>query len=92
MEKKNCFGILENVFPVSENGLREIVPECFKCPDRVSCLKKAIATKEGLRMREELVDRAADKGLMGRFQRWSRKKELDRISRKHGKKRKRWWK
>ena len=92
MEKKNCFGVLENVFPVGETGLREIEPECFECPHKVPCLKEAMATKEGLKMREELVDRAADRGLMGRFQRWYRKKELDRISKKDEKKRKRWWK
>ena len=92
MGKKDCFGILENVFPVSKNGLREIKPACSKCAARVSCLKQALATKEGLKMREEIFDRASQGGLMSRFQRWSRKKELDRISAKQDRKRKRWWK
>ena len=46
-EKNECFGILDNVFPISENGLREIVTECFQCPDRVLCLKIALSTEEG---------------------------------------------
>jgi len=83
MVKKDCFGILEKVFPVKEHGLRETLPECFKCPDRVLCLKQAMNTKEGLKLREELIDRAAEGGLIGRFQRWSRKKELERLSKKY---------
>ena len=77
--KKECFGILDDVFPLGDKGYREVVPECFKCPDAVLCLKAAISTKEGLEMRAELLDRAASGGLLGRLQRWSRKKALHRL-------------
>lgn len=77
--KKECYGILDRVFPVSENGLREITPECFHCPDRTPCLRAALCTKEGLQMRAEMLDRAVERGLVGRVRRWSQKKELNRL-------------
>lgn len=79
MAEKECFGILDKVFPVGEQGLREIDPDCFQCPERTLCLKAALSTKEGLEMRAENLDRAAASGLMGRLQRWSQKKELSRL-------------
>ena len=79
MIKKECFGILDKVFPLGEKGLREIVPECFQCPETKLCLKAALTTKEGIEMRTEILDRGASGGLIGRLQRWSRKKELHRL-------------
>jgi hypothetical protein len=76
MGKKDCFGILEKIFPLTDKGLREIVPECFDCPERISCLKKALNTKEGIEMRAEIMDRAHATGLIGRIRLWSHKKHL----------------
>jgi len=76
MEKKECFGVLDKIFPVNKSGLREIVPECFNCSDRIACLKEAIATKEGVEMRLGILERAPTGGLMNRIRRWSQKKEL----------------
>ncbi|UCF56753.1 MAG: hypothetical protein JSW15_11900 [Deltaproteobacteria bacterium] len=88
MVKKECFGILDKVFPVGNKGLREITPECFQCPDRTSCLKAALCTKEGLEMRAEILERAAASGMVGRFQRWSQKKELYRLMKEQREKKK----
>ena len=77
--KKECFGILDIVFPRSEKGLREVPPECFLCPDRVECMRAALKTKEGLEMRAENLDRTEAKGMLGRLQRWSGKKEFNRL-------------
>jgi len=79
MVKKDCFGVLDQVFPVGEDGLREIVRACFECSDRVSCLKAALDTREGLEMRSQNLDRAASGGMIGRLRRWSYKKELHRL-------------
>ena len=79
---------MEKVFPVTKNGLREIVPECFECPDRVTCLKKAMTTQEGIEMRSEILDRSPAHGLFGRIRRWSERKELYRLSELKKKKRK----
>jgi hypothetical protein len=78
MVEKDCYGILDEVFPVGPEGLREIVPACFECPERTPCLRKALSTREGVEMRAEIIDRAAARGLIGRLQRWSRKKTLSR--------------
>jgi hypothetical protein len=88
MEKKDCFGILDSVFPLTDRGLREIVPECFECDDRLSCLKEALATKEGVEMREDILKSAPAEGLIGRIKRWSEKKELRRITKKEKNKKK----
>ena len=78
MSKKECYGVLDRVFPEGEHGLRQVPPGCFECPDRVSCLKDAINTKEGLEMRSELLAKAEQGGLIGKFHRWSQKKHLSR--------------
>ena len=86
MKEKGCFGILQRVFPVGAEGLREVPPGCFECSFRIACLRAALLTPEGVQMRFEMVDRAASKGTMGRLERWSKKKELSRLLREERKK------
>ena len=86
MKEKGCFGILPRVFPVGAEWLREVPPGCLECSFRIACLRAALLTPDGVQMRFEMVDRAASKGMMGRLERWSRKKELSRLVRKEGKK------
>ena len=76
--QKDCFGILDKVFPMGEEGLREIVPACFDCPDRMECLQSALNTEQGLVFRSGLVDRSPASGLVDRFKRWSDRKDLSR--------------
>ncbi len=71
-----CFGDLDIVFPMGEDGLRTSPEKCLSCALKTECLRKAMTKKNGLKMREEYVDRAYDSGMMGFFQRWSRKKHL----------------
>jgi len=70
----DCFGNLDTVFPVGSDGLRSSPPKCMKCPFATSCLKSAMQGPEGLRLQEEKVDQAYSHGLIGRLERWSRKK------------------
>jgi hypothetical protein len=77
--KKECFGILDKVFPMGEDGLRETVTTCFDCPQKVPCLKAALRTEEGLMFRNEILDRAPAGGLAGRIKRWSEKKRLNQL-------------
>ena len=79
MTQRTCFGILAEVFPEGDGGLREVPPACFDCPDRVLCLKAALKTKEGLEMRAGMLERAEGSGLVGRLRRWSQKKEVSRL-------------
>jgi len=80
MEKvnKECFGILENVFPMGKEGLREVVPTCFDCLEKKDCLQTALNSPEGLVFRSEVLDRSPADGLTGWFKKWSERKTLNR--------------
>jgi len=69
-----CFGRLDIVFPVDEEGFRTSPPECMRCSHAKACLQAALATAEGLRLKEEKVDQAYNYGLIGKLERWSKKK------------------
>lgn len=73
-----CFGDLETVFPEGEDGLRSSPEKCLSCALKTECLKKAMSRDRGLEVREKVVDRAYDSGMMSFFERWSTKKALQR--------------
>ncbi|MCK4728826.1 MAG: hypothetical protein KAT27_07885 [Desulfobacterales bacterium] len=72
IEHPDCFGQLDTVFPMGEEGLRTSPPECMKCPFAKSCLQEAMRGPEGLKLQEEKVDLAYEHGLIGKLERWSR--------------------
>ena len=82
-QKPECFGIIEIVFPMHEDGLRHSPEACMACIHKTGCLRTAIAHPEGATVEEEIVDRAYDAGRIGFLQRWSRRKQLSQ--RKKGK-------
>ncbi|OQX25617.1 MAG: hypothetical protein BWK80_14705 [Desulfobacteraceae bacterium IS3] len=73
-----CFGKLEIVFPEGDNGLRNTPESCFPCHYKTECLKTAMKKEGGLKVQEEITDRAYQSGMIGFLQRWSRKKDLQR--------------
>ena len=74
-----CFGNLEQVFPMGSHGLRETPDQCmFSCPHKTQCLRQAMSGTGGLGVKHEMVARGEKAGNIGFFQRWSRKKELHR--------------
>lgn len=74
-----CFGNLEKVFPKKANGLRETPEDCyFHCPVKTRCLRQAMATKDGVQVEEEIIERSTKAGAMTFFERWSRKKQAHR--------------
>ena len=77
--KPPCFGDLDTVFPMRNDGLRHTPKSCFECEQKTECLKTAMKTGKGTDARHEIVDRAYDTGLIGFFERWSRKKVLHRL-------------
>jgi hypothetical protein len=81
--RKHCFGILEVVFPEGEKGMREVPPGCTDCTERVVCMKAALASEDGIRFTEEMLERSESVGMIGWLERWSRKKELNRLKCKH---------
>lgn len=82
--KPVCFGNLDTVFPLTENGLRESPEQCLNaCPLKTQCLKTAMSKgADAVKVREERIDKAYDSGLMGFFERWSRKKYLKNSEKK----------
>lgn len=83
MNKENgipeCFGILEKVFPMTAKGLRQTPDDCFyQCPVKTKCLQQAMATKDGVKVEEEIIERGTQSGVMNFFERWSRKKQVHR--------------
>lgn len=82
VHRPSCFGDLAVVFPPSENGLRASPETCLACGHKTECLKTAMARESGLRVREEMVTRAYESGVIGFFERWSRKKQLHQRQKK----------
>jgi hypothetical protein len=76
--KEVCFGRLDVVFPEGAEGLREVPEGCFRCHERVACMKAALASPEGTDMQWGMVERDSEKGWRGRIKRWSRRKQLSR--------------
>ncbi len=88
-----CFGVLDAVFPIGPEGLREVAPDCWPCASRVECLRSAASSDYGVRALARERERppaapaepeqtpAADDpaGKVGEFlRRWSRLKTQDR--------------
>jgi hypothetical protein len=80
-ERPYCFGELENVFPLGEEGLRASPERCFPCVHKTECLRTAMQGAEGIKVKQEFVDRAYGSKTIGFFDRWSRKKALHRQDR-----------
>lgn len=74
--RPECYGVLELVFPMAEDGLRQTPEVCMVCEHNTACLKTAIRRGGGLRVEDEKVDRAYQAGNITFFQRWARKKSI----------------
>jgi len=88
-ERPDCFGKIDRVFPMTDSGFRETPIPCMDtCKHRVDCLRKALSSDpEADRLKNDQVDRAYDAGLMGFFERWSKKKSLNKKDKKPSNKR-----
>lgn len=73
-EQAPCFGNLDIVFPLGEDGLRHTPPSCFSCRDKTECLRAALKQRAGLQVKEEMVDRAYASGRLSFLQRWAQRK------------------
>ncbi len=76
-----CFGHIERVFPMGPGGLREVAAECWPCPERVECLRQAVASPDGGdALVNEMAKREQDHtgGVAGFVKRWSRLKSHKR--------------
>ena len=52
INKKNnlptCFGILDSVFPLGDNGIRTSPKDCLECAHKTDCLRSAMKRSNGL--------------------------------------------
>ncbi len=78
MEYPHCFANLDKVFPMGKNGLRQTPESCMVCIYKVECLRAAMGNSDGFKVREEIIDRAYSSGIIGFFERWSKKKDIQR--------------
>ncbi|MDY6990332.1 MAG: hypothetical protein SWQ30_20010 [Thermodesulfobacteriota bacterium] len=91
-ERPDCFGELDTVFPMGEEGIRTTPPACMKCPHVKLCIQTAMRGPEGLKLEEARIDRAYEYGLIGKLERWSKKKlirqEIEAMTTKAGSRKK----
>lgn len=73
-----CFGDLDQVFPMTADGLRHSPEKCMQCPEKTSCLKTALTGQKQNTVAEEKLQRAYQSGNISFFQRWLAKKTLHR--------------
>ncbi len=83
-DRPECFGDLNTVFPRRDDGLRVSPISCLQCLHKTPCLRSAMADRQGLTVREEMIERAERGGLIGFFQRWSQKKRIHALKEKSG--------
>ena len=82
--RKDCYSVLDVVFPLGEDELRTVGPDCLACPDHTDCLKAALATADGRRLRSERLEEADRAGLRSRgglagfLTRWSELKTINK--------------
>ena len=81
-ERPYCFGQLDNVFPLGEDGLRHSPESCLVCFCKTECLRAAVTGEEGIQVKEEQVKRAYSSGTIGFVERWARKKALEKKKKK----------
>lgn len=81
-KKPDCFGDLEIVFPKEKDGLRNTPKTCMPCPLKTPCLRAAVSGTQGHKVRHEMIDRAYDSGRMSFWERWARRKEINRRTQK----------
>ena len=74
LQRPECVGNLDTVFPLGEEGIRTSPPKCMKCPLVKSCIQTAMKGPQGLKLQEARIDQAYEYGLIGTLERWSKKK------------------
>jgi hypothetical protein len=81
-EHPYCFGKLDNVFPLGEDGLRHSPESCMVCFCKTECLRAAVTGEEGIQVKKEQVKRAYNSGTISFVERWARKKALENKKKK----------
>lgn len=84
-KKPDCFANWERVFPMDENGLRNVSASCRDCAWVKDCLKQGSESRAGLEMRAERLEGmkpGRGRGVLGFVSRWSELKQLKKTASK----------
>jgi len=85
----DCFSDIDMVFPMTKNGLRMSPETCLSCEHKTSCLREALHNSQaGVDIKHEHIDRAYRSRMIGFWDRWSRKKTLNRLAQRGKRRRK----
>ena len=77
LDKPACFGDLNKVFPMTKIGLRQTPDDCmYLCLDKTLCLKTALASINGKKVKQELVKKNEESGTISFFERWAKRKQI----------------
>lgn len=60
---------------MTQEGLRSVPDACFACKEHVECLKEALASPKGMRLKEERIASSEEPELVKRYKLWSLRKE-----------------
>ncbi len=78
-DRPECFGQLDQVFPMTHSGLRQTPKKCFEdCSLKTDCLRRAMTTPSATQVEDEIIERRSKAGAINFFERWSRKKQVHR--------------
>lgn len=76
-DKPQCFGDLNKVFPLNEEGIRQSPEDCIqKCSYKKECIIDALEKDSNRQREHEMVDAAYESGNINFFSRWAKKKSL----------------
>jgi hypothetical protein len=81
LPKPPCYGLLDQVFPLGDDDLRSVRPDCRDCRLVQTCLKAASESEAGTEMlasRMAAMHHGSQQGLLGFLNRWSELKAMRR--------------
>lgn len=82
-KKPECFGDLDIVFPMTEEGYRKTPDNCLKnCPFKKECICIALDSQKGIETKSEMIDASYESGNMNFFSRWARKKTIENLKKR----------
>ncbi|MDY0131145.1 MAG: hypothetical protein RBR53_00580 [Desulforegulaceae bacterium] len=73
-----CFGDLDIVFPMTEEGYRKTPDNCLNnCSHKKECIISALESEKGIAKKQEMIDASYQSGNINFFSRWARKKTIE---------------
>ena len=82
-KKPKCFGDLDIVFPMTDEGYRKTPENCIdNCAFKKECIRSALDSEKGIEKQEEMLDASYESGNTDFFSRWARKKSIENQKKK----------